>query len=368
MPNLKIYAKNLEQAAQEQIDTLSNLPAFEGAKIRIMPDAHAGAGCVIGFTADLGDKVVANLVGVDIGCGMLTVKLKERVDFERLDKVVRKVVPHGFGVHGRPTCDVASLGLRCFDSLKKVEHLDRSMGTLGGGNHFVAVDENAEGNQYLIIHTGSRNLGLQVANIYQRLGEETCDADVPRDLKWLDGQGAEDYLHDMRICQRWAWENREAIAKAILVGIRSDAEDEFQTVHNYIGDDNVIRKGAISAKSGEQVLIPLNMRDGCLVCTGLGNEDWNESAPHGAGRTMSRKRAKETLDVEEFKAQMSDVYSTTICEATLDEAPDAYKPAQDIVDAIDGVTVTVDEHLREVYNFKSTDESGWRKKRKKKQP
>lgn len=354
MSNVKVYAKNLEQAARDQIDTLANLEVFSDAKIRIMPDAHAGAGCVIGFTADLGEKVVPNLVGVDIGCGMLTVRLMERADFERLDKVIHKVVPHGFGVHGRPTCDVESLGLRCFDRLKKVDHLNRSMGTLGGGNHFCAIDEDVEGNHYLIIHTGSRNLGLQVANIYQKLAEETCEADVPRDLKWLEGQDAEDYLHDMRICQQWAVGNRSAIADAILVGLRATGLSRFETVHNYIGDDNVIRKGAISAKRGERVLIPLNMRDGCLICTGLGNEDWNESAPHGAGRTMSRTQARKTLDLERFREQMCGVYSTTVCQETIDEAPDAYKPSQDIIDAIDGVTVTVEEHFREVYNFKST--------------
>ena len=362
MQNVKVYAKNLEQAAQDQIDTLANLEAFSDAKIRIMPDAHAGAGCVIGFTADLGEKVVPNLVGVDVGCGLLTVKLTERADFGRLDEVVRKVVPHGFGVHGRPTCDVSSLGLRCFDELKKVEHLDRSMGTLGSGNHFLAIDEDSEGNHYLVIHTGSRNLGLQVANIYQRKAVETCEADVPRDLKWLDGHGAEDYLHDMRICQEWALQNRESIAKAVMVGMRTDAVAAFQTVHNYIGDDNVIRKGAISAKRGERVLIPLNMRDGCLVCTGLGNEDWNESAPHGAGRTMSRTQARKTLDLERFREQMSGVWSTTVCRETIDEAPDAYKPSQDIIEAIDGVTVTVEERLREVYNFKSTQAGGRRRR------
>lgn len=364
MRDIKVYAKDLEQAAQDQIDELASLEAFSGARIRIMPDSHAGAGCVVGFTANLGEKVVPNLVGVDIGCGMLTVKLNERVDFERLDKVIHKVVPHGFGVHGRKTCDVESLGLRCLDKLKNVDRLDRSMGTLGGGNHFNAINEDEDGNQYLIIHTGSRNLGLQVAGIYQNMAVEACEADVPKDLRYLVGEDAEDYLHDMRICQEWAWKNRESIAKAIMVGMRVGADDEFQTVHNYIGDDNVIRKGAISAKAGERVLIPLNMRDGCLICTGLGNDDWNNSAPHGAGRTMSRKKAKQTLDVDDFRAQMAGVYSTTICEATLDEAPDAYKPAQDIIDAIDGVTVTVDDHLREVYNFKSTDESGWRKKQR----
>lgn len=366
MNDVKVFAKNLEESARMQVDTLVGLDAFEGAKIRIMPDAHAGAGCVIGFTADLGEKVVPNLVGVDIGCGMLTVDLDGHdFAFERLDEVVKRCVPHGFGVHRRANCDISSLGLRCFDQLKKVDHLNRSMGTLGGGNHFIAINEDMEGRRHLVIHTGSRNLGLQVAILYQKMAYESCDADVPKDLKWLEGQLADDYLHDMRICQRWASENREAIARSILVGLRICEKDSFHTIHNYIGDDGIIRKGAISAKAGEPCLIPLNMRDGCLLCTGLGNADWNNSAPHGAGRTMSRKKAKETLDVEDFKAQMRGVYSTTICEATLDEAPDAYKDPSDIIETIDGVTVTIDERLREVYNFKSTDESGWGKRRKK---
>ena len=357
--DVKVFARNLEDEARRQVDTLASLDAFDGAKVRIMPDAHAGAGCVIGFTADLGEKVIPNLVGVDIGCGMLTTYIPQQPDFDRLDAVIRRDVPHGFGVHDEPTCDIASLGLRCFDHLRNVDRLDRSLGTLGGGNHFIAVDkeEGRFGAECLIVHTGSRNLGLQVANIYQQVAMETCDADVPKDLKWLTGRDADDYLHDMRICQEWAARNRELIAMTILDGVNIGGGHWFHTTHNYIGDDNVIRKGAISAKRGESVLIPLNMRDGCLLCTGLGNADWNESAPHGAGRRMSRRKARETLDVDEFKAQMGSVWSSTVCVETIDEAPGAYKDPQEIVDAIDGVTVTVKRRLRELYNFKSTQVS-----------
>lgn len=356
MSDVKVYARNLEETAREQIETLMFLDVFSEARIRIMPDAHAGAGCVIGFTADLGDKVVPNLVGVDIGCGMYTVELADdSFPFERLDDVINKCVPHGFGVNGKDVCDVSKLGLRCFDRLKNVGHLNKSLGTLGGGNHFIAVDEDECGHRYLVIHTGSRNLGLQVAVLYQKIASETCDADVPKDLKWLEGQCADDYLHDMYVCQEWAVKNREEIARKILVGLRVGEMTGFHTTHNYIAkDDGIIRKGAISAKRGERVLIPLNMRDGCLLCTGLGNADWNNSAPHGAGRTMSRRKAKETLSLEEFKEQMSGIYSTTVCQATIDEAPDAYKNATDIIEAIDGVTVDIDARLREVYNFKST--------------
>ena len=362
MSDVKVYAKSLEESAKRQVDELAGLDAFGNAKIRIMPDAHAGAGCVIGFTANLGERVVPNLVGVDIGCGMYTVELEDSsFTFKRLDEVVRKSIPHGFSVNRKPTCDISKLGLRCFDQLKNVEHLNKSLGTLGGGNHFIEVDEDSSGQRYLVIHTGSRNLGLQVAVLYQQKAYGSCKADVPKDLKWLEGQDADDYLHDMYICQEWAVKNREEIARKILVGLRNGARDSFHTTHNYIAkDDGIIRKGAISAKVGERVLIPLNMRDGCLLCTGLGNDDWNDSAPHGAGRTMSRRKAKDTLSLDEFKRQMNGIYSTTVCQATIDEAPGAYKDATDIIEAIDGVTVDIDARLNVVYNFKSDQVGGRR--------
>lgn len=361
MTDLKVFAANLERAAVEQIETLASQPAFQDAKIRIMPDAHAGAGCVIGFTADLGDKVVPNLVGVDIGCGMRTLRIQEVEDFEALDDIVKRNVPSGFDVHARDTCDVSGLGLLCYGELKNVDRLDRSLGTLGGGNHFIEVDA-CGGSTYLVIHSGSRNLGLQVAQIYQKKAVGQCRDDVPKDLKYLEGELAEAYLHDMRICQGWAAENRAEMARRIVSGLRASPSEEFETVHNYIGDDGIIRKGAISARDGERVLIPFNMRDGSAICVGKGNEDWNFSAPHGAGRIMSRKKARETIDLEDFKRQMDGVFTTTANEDTLDEAPGAYKPAQEIIDAL-GPTVDIVERLTPAYNFKACDRPNWRKRR-----
>ena len=352
MTNLKIYARNLEQEAAEQIKTLSEQSAFEGATIRIMPDAHAGTGCVIGFTADLGDKVVPNLVGVDIGCGMLTVPTSVPDDLAEFDECVQRAVPAGFSIHPRETCDVTQLGLLCEPQLTKVQKLNCSLGTLGGGNHFVELDVSGP-KAYLVIHSGSRNLGLQVANVYQKLAVAECAGDVPNNLKYLTGELAESYLHDMRICQTWARANREAMADAVLAayGLES-AGERFHTVHNYIADDGIIRKGAISAREGERVLIPFNMRDGAAICVGKGNEDWNFSAPHGAGRAMSRSKAREILDVGNFQAQMRGIYTTTANAETIDEAPDAYKPAQEIVELLQP-TVDIVERIVPVYNFKA---------------
>ena len=359
MNDLKIYAQNLESAAMEQIETLANAPAFDGAKIRIMPDAHAGAGCVIGFTAELGEKVVPNLVGVDIGCGMLTSRVQffEECHLEEFDEVVKKRVPSGFAVHNRQTCDIDEVGLLCCNELQNVARLERSMGTLGGGNHFVELDIAGNGDRYLVIHSGSRNLGLQVANIFQQMAVETCKEPTPKGLEYLAGELRDAYLHDMRLCQRWAALNREAMFMNICgaVHIAIEQGSVFHTVHNYIGDDGIVRKGAISAQEGERVLIPLNMRDGSVLGVGRGNEDWNNSAPHGAGRAMSRAKAKRELSVDDFRKQMVNVYSSTVCEGTLDEAPDAYKPAQQIVDAL-YPTVKVEKRLYPVYNFKAVEQ------------
>ena len=393
--DLKIYAENLEQEAMDQIKTLVAQPAFDGAKVRIMPDAHAGAGCVIGFTANLGDKVVPNLVGVDIGCGMLTADVGHgRIDLPGLDKACH-AVPHGFDVWDgrRERFDLEEL--RCFRQLHDTGRMERSIGTLGGGNHFVEVDVDDSGRRYVVIHSGSRNLGLQVAKHYQsvavdlrsgkgelfdrkrelieaykaqgrhseiqgalvRLESEygASEPDVPRDLCWLDGTWAEDYLHDVAVCQRFAMRNRERMLTEIVAMTGLDVQSSFHTVHNYIGDDGIIRKGAISAREGETVLIPFNMRDGSVIARGKGNEDWNNSAPHGAGRIMSRTKARATLDVGEFESQMDGVYSTTVCEGTLDEAPGAYKPADAIMGLL-GPTVDVVERLKPIYNFKAVNE------------
>ena len=366
MNDLKVYAQNLESAAMEQIETLANAPAFEGAKIRIMPDAHAGAGCVIGFTAELAERVVPFLVGVDIGCGMLTSRMTpiDQCDLEEFDNVVRKSVPSGFAVHDEPTCGIFAMGLTCFKELKNIGRIERSMGTLGGGNHFVELDVSGNGDMYLVIHSGSRTLGLQVASIYQQKAVETCKEPTPKGLEYLTGELRDAYLHDMFLCQEWANRNREVMFGAICLnaGMTPWWSSSVHTVHNYIGDDGIVRKGAISAREGERVLIPLNMRDGSVLGVGRGNEDWNNSAPHGAGRAMSRAKAKRELSVDDFREQMANVYSSTVCEGTLDEAPDAYKPAQQIVDAL-YPTVKVEKRLYTVYNFKAVEQKRERRAR-----
>ena len=322
MSNLKVYAKTIEDEALEQINTLLSQDAFKDCKVRIMPDVHAGKGCVIGFTADLGNKVIPNIVGVDIGCGMLCVSIGHgKIDFEKLDNVIRTYVPSGRNVHdGRQIRFDELQNLHCYRELRDTKRIERSIGTLGGGNHFIEVDVAEDGYKYLIIHTGSRNLGKQVADYYQNLAYELmCGKDdlydrqekliadykaagrkseiesaikelhrnfravtpkLPKDLCYLEGKYREQYLHDMRICQKFAYMNRVMIAQIICNhmgwGVDADMPDFFECIHNYIDhDSNIVRKGAISAKYGEKVLIPINMRDGCILGTGKGNEDWN---------------------------------------------------------------------------------------------
>lgn len=400
MKNLKIFTDNIEQEAIDQINTLMEQPAFSNCKVRIMPDVHAGAGCVIGFTADLGDKVIPNIVGVDIGCGMLTVELgKIDVDYAELDRVIRENIPSGFNVHeGRKIRYDRLQDLRCYRELKDTRRLERSIGTLGGGNHFIEIDEGYNGKKYLVIHTGSRNLGKQVADYYQKLAVELMQGkdeflarqekliaeykaqgrkneiqeaiselrrnfkakqlNIPKDLCYLTGKHRDDYLHDMRICQKYAIVNRWLIAHTICYEMGwglSDLLDSFETVHNYIDDFNMVRKGAISAKKGEKVLIPINMRDGCIIGVGKGNEDWNCSAPHGAGRIMSRNKARESISMESFRESMNGIYTTSVCESTIDESPMAYKPMDEIIENIKD-TVDISEIIRPVYNFKASEE------------
>ena len=361
-----------------------------------MPDVHAGAGCVIGFTANLGDKVIPNIVGVDIGCGMLTINLgKIDIDYDKLDAAIRKRVPCGFNIHeGRLIRYNRLLDLRCYRDLKDTRRFERSIGTLGGGNHFIEIDEGTDGTKYLVIHSGSRNLGKQVADYYQKLAIELMEGkdelyskqerliaeykaqgrrneieaaikelhrayrpnalDIPKDLCYLTGKYREDYLHDMRICQEFAHSNREWIAKLILDEMGWRYFDTFTTIHNYIDDENMIRKGAISAKTGEKVLIPINMRDGCIVGIGKGNEDWNCSAPHGAGRIMSRSKARDVLTMGEFNEAMDGIYTTSVCFDTIDEAPMVYKPMDEIVENIKD-TVDILEIIKPVYNFKASE-------------
>ena len=409
MRDLKIFTDNIEQEAIDQINTLLEQPAFADCKVRIMPDVHAGAGCVIGFTADLGDKVIPNIVGVDIGCGMLTAELGRidgsdnsivdyvtDIDYEKLDNVIRTCIPSGRNVHEEVKDVFLELKkLRCYNKLKNVDWLERSMGTLGGGNHFIEIDEGFEGRKYLVIHTGSRNLGKQVADYYQNLAIESMigkdklaseqdkliaeykeqgrsseiqDAikelrntwrnknnNIPKELCYLTGKYRDDYIYDMKICQRFAKQNRLMIALKIMLRMGWCAIDLFETVHNYIDDSNMIRKGAISAKNGEKVLIPINMRDGCIIGVGKGNEDWNYSAPHGAGRIMSRNKARESISMESFRESMEGIYTTSVCESTIDESPMAYKPMDEIIENIKD-TVDISEIIKPVYNFKTSED------------
>ena len=387
------YAKVVEDEAIEQIRRMCDYQFTEGSRIRIMPDVHAGKGCTIGTTMTIIDKVVPNVVGVDIGCGMYTVNMgKIEMDFEKLDEAAH-YVPSGKNVwEGRQErFDLEEL--RCYRSLKKTKWLERSIGTLGGGNHFIEVDQGADGTKYLVIHTGSRNLGKQVAEIYQQLaidlnkGKETYfqqrdeiirtykeqgrrkeiqaaleaiswnkrEATMPEDLCFLYGTYLEDYLHDVEICQRFARRNREKIAEVLLERTGMAGGEAFHTIHNYIDTkEMILRKGAIAAHKGEKVLIPINMRDGSVLAVGKGNAEWNDSAPHGAGRLMSRTRAKGELDMEHYRAAMEGIYTTSVNEATLDEAPMAYKALEDIIDVI-RESVDVIEVMKPIYNFKASD-------------
>ncbi len=385
------YAKVVEDEAIEQIRRMCDYEFTEGSQIRIMPDVHAGKGCTIGTTMTIVDKAVPNIVGVDIGCGMYTVNLgKADIDFEKLDEAAH-FVPSGKNIWEGRQEKFDLQELRCYRSLKNTKWLERSLGTLGGGNHFIEVDEASDGTKYLVIHTGSRNLGKQVAEIYQQLaidlnkGKETYfaqrdaiireykatgrrseiqaalaeiswakrEATMPEDLCYLYGTYFEDYMHDVEICQRFAKQNREKIAEVLLSRTGMTGTDGFHTIHNYIDtEEMILRKGAIAAHKGEKVLIPINMRDGSVLAIGKGNPEWNYSAPHGAGRLMSRSKAKENLSLEEYRNVMQGVYTTSVNEATLDEAPMAYKSLADIIDVIKE-SVDVIEVMKPIFNFKA---------------
>ena len=380
----KIFAATLEREAERQIKSLCDSPFSAESSIRVMPDAHAGKGCTIGTTMTLSDKVVPDIVGVDIGCGMFVCALgKAHIEFSKLDKVIRENVPGGKNIRAEPHpfIEHADVGaLRCAERVN-LNRARLSMGTLGGGNHFIEVDRDGEGGLYLVIHSGSRQMGLQIAEYYQRYANtwmanrsvvdlvnryraegrekelQKAISDMKKDfaggLCWLQGECFEDYLHDMAMAQAYAEWNRRAVADVIVRKMKLGVKDEFSTIHNYIDLKSMtLRKGAISAQKGERVIIPMNMRDGSLLATGLGNPDWNFSAPHGAGRIMSRKKARETLAVKDFKNSMEGIYTTSVGKETIDEAPAAYKPMEEILEAI-GETVTVDRFIKPVYNFKA---------------
>lgn len=385
------YAKVVEDEAIEQIRRMCDYEFTEESKIRIMPDVHAGKGCTIGTTMTVMDKAVPNIVGVDIGCGMYTVNLgKGDIDFEKLDEAAH-FVPSGMNVWEGRQERFDLTALRCYRSLRDTKRLERSLGTLGGGNHFIEVDRAEDGTNYLVIHSGSRNLGKQVAEIYQQLaidlnkGKETYfeerdaiireykaagrrkeiqaaleaiswnkrEATMPEDLCFLYGSYLEDYLADVEICQNFAKRNREKIAEVLLNRTGMSGTAPFHTIHNYIDtEEMILRKGAIAAHEGEKVLIPINMRDGSVLAVGKGNPEWNYSAPHGAGRIMSRKKAKANLNLDDYKHEMEGIYTTSVNEATLDEAPMAYKSLEDIIDVIKE-SVTVIDVMKPIYNFKA---------------
>lgn len=385
------YAKVVEDEAVAQIRRMCDYDFTENSIIRIMPDVHAGKGCTIGTTMTVHGKAVPNIVGVDIGCGMYTINIgKGEIDFAKLDAAAH-FVPSGKNVWEGRQEKFDLEALRCYRQLKNTKRLERSLGTLGGGNHFIEVDRASDGTNYLVIHTGSRNLGKQVAEIYQQLAidlnkgmedyfdrrdeiirtykeqgrrkeiqkalEEISidkkETTIPEDLCYLYGRFFEDYIHDIEICQQFATRNREKIAEILIDRAGLVAGEAFHTIHNYIDtDEMILRKGAIAAHKGEKVLIPINMRDGSILAFGKGNPDWNFSAPHGAGRLMSRKQAKEKLNMTEYQQTMSGIYTTSVNESTIDEAPMAYKSMDDIISVIDE-TVDIIEILKPVYNFKA---------------
>lgn len=358
----KIFTDNAGNEAIAQIVELCDQEFVKDSKIRIMPDVHAGAGCTIGTTMTITDKVVPNLVGVDIGCGMETIKLKQKdIDFKKLDNIVYDHIPSGFDIRKKQHKYAEYVEL---DNLACRKHVDLeraklSVGTLGGGNHFIEVNSDKNSNLYLVVHSGSRHLGKQVAEYYQKLAYqelmESGTVKISKQLAYLQGESYRNYLKDMKIVQKYAVYNRKAIVDEILSRLDLDVEEQFTTIHNYIDlDGMILRKGAISAKKGEKVLIPINMRDGSLICIGKGNMDWNYSAPHGAGRIMSRRQAKETISLDEFKKTMEGIYTTTVNRSTLDECALAYKPMDEIIENIHD-TVEVIDIIKPVYNFKAAE-------------
>ena len=365
----KVFTDNCDAATLAQIANLLNQPCVEGSQIRIMPDCHAGAGCVIGTTMTVTDKVIPNLVGVDIGCGMLATRIKEkRVDLPKFDSVSQAEIPAGMRVRKSPHSLSETMSpdeLTCYRRTGcrvSPEVFALSLGTLGGGNHFWELDRDEAGDIWLVVHTGSRRSGKDVAEYYQRQAYERLAAQksagiaVPYEMAWCEGELLEDYLHDMGVMQRYAALNRRIITELILKKCKLHALEQFETVHNYIDlARRILRKGAVSAAAGERLLIPINMRDGALICVGKGDPDWNESAPHGAGRLMSRAEARESISVKEYKAAMSGIYTTCVGRGTLDESPFAYKPMDEIVANI-APAVEIVGRLKPIYNFKAGEE------------
>lgn len=387
----KIFTDIVDESSIEQVQLLLNQEFVSGSKIRLMPDIHAGAGCTIGTTMTITDKIVPNLVGVDIGCGMEVIRIEEKaLDLKRLDKLIYDKIPSGYNIREAAhkyfeKCRIRDL--RCADKVN-LYRAEKSLGTLGGGNHFIEGNKDEKGNIYIVVHSGSRHLGLEVAQYYQNQAyhmlngtsvedqrrlirdlkeqgrekeiqsallqlKERTGTNIPRQLAYVSGDLFESYIHDMKIVQEFAVYNRRAMIEEIVKGMELHIAEEFTTIHNYIDTENrILRKGAVSAEKGERLIIPINMRDGSLICTGKGNEDWNQSAPHGAGRLMSRTKAVKTFTVPEFEKQMEGIYTTSVNQDTLDECPMAYKNMEDIVNNI-GDTVKIETIIKPIYNFKA---------------
>ena len=354
-----VFADSLDSGAEGLIHALCGSPIAVGSTIRIMPDVHAGKGCAIGTTMTIRDRVAPGLVGVDIGCGMTALKFRaKRLELQKLDKLIREKIPAGRAIRTVPHrfAEQAELEeLRCLRHIQKDKVLC-AIGTLGGGNHFIEVDKDNDGAYWLIIHSGSRKLGVEVASYYQNTAFRQCPEGTPFELAYATGDLMTDYLHDMKITQAFADLNRRAIANEIVKGMKLDVEDSFSTIHNYIDmNSNILRKGAVSANAGERLIIPMNMRDGCLLCMGKGNPDWNCSAPHGAGRMMSRSESRQNFTVSQYKKEMKGIYTSSISRDTLDESPMAYKPMESILNQINP-TVDILGYIRPVYNFKAGEE------------
>ncbi len=390
----KVFTDIVDEASISQVMLLCNQEFVSGSKIRLMPDIHAGAGCTVGTTMTVTDKIVPNLVGVDIGCGMETVRIREQhIELQKLDKLIYEKIPSGFKVREKTHKYFDRIGLEELYCCREIDPLraEKSLGTLGGGNHFIEADKDEEENIYIVIHSGSRHLGLEVANYYQQEGykalngsskadidriirqlraegrereiqktikavRNTKRTSIPASLAYVEGELFEHYIHDMKIVQKYAMLNRQAMMDEIVSGMKLHVEDQFTTIHNYIDtDEMILRKGAVSARKGERILIPINMRDGSLICVGKGNDDWNQSAPHGAGRLMSRAQARQSFTVSSFKKEMEGIYTSSVGKDTLDECPMAYKNMDDIVGNI-GDTAEIEKVIKPIYNFKAGNE------------
>lgn len=357
----------IDQYALAQLQMICDQEASTGCRIRVMPDVHPGKVGTIGLTMTIGDKIIPNLIGIDIGCGMTLAQIKgKKIEYQKLDAVIRDNVPSGFNIRTKAhrfADDFDFELLKCTDHIRKDKAI-LSLGSLGGGNHFIEADKDDNGNLYIVIHSGSRHLGKEVTEYYLAEGQKYLKEkgmEVPYEITWLEGQLMDDYLHDLQLIQQFASLNREIILDELVKGMKWKVLDSYECIHNYIDTSSettdtfgasILRKGAISAKTKEKVIIPINMRDGILLGTGLGNKEWNCSAPHGSGRIMKREDVKNGFTVSAFKSEMKGIYSSCISKDTLDEAPFAYRAIEDITEVI-GDTVTIDNIIRPVYNFKA---------------